>query len=282
GLDGREVMEIVCRDTKLNVSKAYLQPGFAFGGSCLPKDLRAILHRAKELDLEPSLMRSILPSNGHQIDEAYRLIKATGRKRVAVLGLSFKPGTDDLRESPMVELIEMLIGKGHQITIYDREVSLARLHGANKAYIEHAIPHISCLMRGSIEAALEGAQVIVVAKRSAEFAEAIATHRNGSHVVDLVGLPAQFREREAHAYEGICWKRRDTRRELLSGRYSRTQRSRHADRERFQGVGHRASRPRRATSRAGERRHGVPRAATDGVSEASRWGTIDSQIARQQ
>src|SRR5205823_443300 len=133
GLDGRDVMEIVCRDQKLNISSAYLQPGFAFGGSCLPKDLRALIHKAKDLDMEPPVLRSILTSNTQQVEEAYRLIRKTGKKKVAMLGLSFKSGTDDLRESPVAELIEVLIGKGHQVAIYDREVLLARLHGSNKA-----------------------------------------------------------------------------------------------------------------------------------------------------
>jgi GDP-mannose 6-dehydrogenase len=167
--------------------------------------LRALLHKAKELDLEPAVLRSILPSNTNQVEEGYRLIKKTGKKRVAMLGLSFKPGTDDLRESPIAELIEILIGKGHQITIYDREVSLARLHGSNRAYIEHTIPHISCLMKGSIDGALEGAEVIVVAKRSEEFEEALRRTANGRCVVDLVSLLSLPSDRKEHAYEGICW-----------------------------------------------------------------------------
>jgi len=205
GLDGREVMEIFCRDQKLNVSAAYLQPGFAFGGSCLPKDLRALLHKAKELDLEPPVLRSILVSNTSQVEQAYRMIKKTGKKKIAVLGLSFKPGTDDLRESPIAELIEILIGKGHQVAIYDREVSLARLHGSNRAYIEHTIPHISNLMKTSIESALDGAEVIVVAKKSPEFEDALTGSRNGHHVVDLVSILSGTGEEREHSYEGICW-----------------------------------------------------------------------------
>jgi GDP-mannose 6-dehydrogenase len=204
GLDGREVMEIFCRDEKLNVSAAYLQPGFAFGGSCLPKDLRALLHKAKELDLEPPVLRSILTSNTDQVEEAYRMIKKTGKKKIAMLGLSFKPGTDDLRESPIAELIEILIGKGHQVSIYDRDVSLARLLGSNKTYIDQTIPHISCLMKTSIEGAIEGSEVIVVAKKSPEFEEALKRQRNGHCVVDLVSVLSN-REERGHNYEGMCW-----------------------------------------------------------------------------
>jgi GDP-mannose 6-dehydrogenase len=204
GLDGREVMEIFCRDRKLNVSSLYLQPGFAFGGSCLPKDLRALLHKAKELDMEPPVLRSILISNTQQVEEAYKLIRSTGKKRLAVLGLSFKPGTDDLRESPIAELIEMLIGKGHQISIYDREVSLARIYGSNKAYIDQTIPHISCLMKTSLESALDGSDVVVVAKRSPEFEQTIQHMGNGHVVIDLVSILNQPRDRKAD-YEGICW-----------------------------------------------------------------------------
>jgi GDP-mannose 6-dehydrogenase len=204
GLDGREVMEIFCRDEKLNVSTAYLQPGFAFGGSCLPKDLRAILYKARELDLDTPLLRSVLVSNTHQVDEAYRTIKKTGSKRIAVLGLSFKPGTDDLRESPIADLVEVLIGKGLDVSIYDREVSLSRLHGSNKAYIDQVIPHISRLLKSSIDEAIDGSDVIVIAKRSPEFAEALNGARAGRHVLDLAGL-LNGSGRTEGGYEGICW-----------------------------------------------------------------------------
>jgi GDP-mannose 6-dehydrogenase len=198
-------MEIFCRDEKLNISAAYLQPGFAFGGSCLPKDMRALLHKAKELDLEPPVLRSVLASNTNQVDEAYRLIKKTGKKKIAMLGLSFKPGTDDLRESPIAELIEILIGKGHQVSIYDKEVSLARLHGANRAYIEHVIPHISCLMKSTIDGAIDGSEVVVVAKRSSEFEQTIKNMNNGHAVIDLASILADASEHKGHSYEGICW-----------------------------------------------------------------------------
>jgi len=204
GIDGTEVMEIFCRDHKLNVSASYLQPGFAFGGSCLPKDLRALLYKAKELDLDVPVLRSILASNQGQMDEAYKIIKKTGKKKIAILGLSFKPGTDDLRESPIAELVETLIGKGHQVSIYDHEVSLARLSGSNKTYIDQTIPHISRLMKDSVEEALEAAEVVVIAKRSLEFQKALGTLGNGRIVVDLVKALPHRTDSEGH-YEGICW-----------------------------------------------------------------------------
>jgi len=205
GLDGREVMDIFCRDEKLNVSAAYLQPGFAFGGSCLPKDLRALLHKSRELDLESPVLRSVLVSNVSQIDEAYRMIKRSGKRRIAMLGLSFKPGTDDLRESPIAALVELLLGKGHDVTIYDREVMLARLHGSNRAYIEQVIPHISRLMKPSIDSALADAEVIVIGKRSPEYREPLRRFANGHHVIDLASLFAAPADRAAMNYEGICW-----------------------------------------------------------------------------
>src|SRR5205085_8046989 len=162
GVDSHDVMDIFCKDEKLNVSATYLRPGFAFGGSCLPKDVRALEYRAKELDLELPVIGSLLRSNGLQIQRAVDLIVQSGRKRVGLLGFSFKAGTDDLRESPMVILAETLLGKGYQLSIYDRNVSIARLVGANKDYINTQIPHLSSLLCENIDEVLDRSDVIVV------------------------------------------------------------------------------------------------------------------------
>src|SRR3990172_3897482 len=187
-VDSHEVMEVFCRDTKLNLSPYYLKPGFAFGGSCLPKDLRAITYKAKELDIEIPLLSAILPSNRSQIDRAIEMVLATERKRVGILGFSFKAGTDDLRESPMVTLIEALIGKGFQLAIYDRDVSLARLTGANKEYIEHEIPHISQLMRDDLTQVVQHAEVLIIGNHSEEFREIDGRLLDNHIVIDLVRL----------------------------------------------------------------------------------------------
>jgi GDP-mannose 6-dehydrogenase len=196
-------MDVFCKDTKLNLSPYYLKPGFAFGGSCLPKDVRAITYKAKELDVEVPLLSSILQSNRQQIERAIDTVLRTGRKNVAVLGLSFKPGTDDLRESPMVTLIETLIGKGLKLTIYDRDVELARLFGANKQYIEREIPHISSLMNSDLNSVIENSEVIVIGKKEDEFRMLSDKLNNGRVIVDLVRL---FEVADARKqYNGICW-----------------------------------------------------------------------------
>jgi GDP-mannose 6-dehydrogenase len=204
GVDSHELMDIFCQDKKLNISSYYLKPGFAFGGSCLPKDLRAILYKAKMMDLECTLLDSILKSNAHQIETAYDLIKETGKREIGVLGLSFKPGTDDLRESPMVELVEKLIGKGYQIQIYDHEVSLAKLFGSNKRYIETMIPHISTLLKPTIQQVVRKAELVLVGKSNQDIQQAVAKTNGNRIVLDLVRLFSTRPEKVVN-YEGICW-----------------------------------------------------------------------------
>ncbi len=203
GIDSHQVMEIFCQDTKLNLSSYYLKPGFAFGGSCLPKDLRALAYKAKQLDVEAPVLSSILPSNRRQIERAIEMVLATGKKRIGVLGVSFKAGTDDLRESPMVTLIEALIGKGMQLAIYDRYVSLARLFGANKEYIEREIPHISQLMRASITEVVNNSDVLIIGNQAAEFREIDLQTRGNKIIIDLVRIFAGRISDEW--YQGICW-----------------------------------------------------------------------------
>ncbi len=202
-IDSHAVMDVFCTDTKLNISTAYLRPGFAFGGSCLPKDTRALLHRAKELDVQLPLLSSILESNRLQIERAIRLIAARGRKKISILGFSFKAGTDDLRESPVVEVIERLIGKGYDVRLYDANVSLAALTGANKNYILNVIPHISNLLVENIDQALEHGDVVVVGNHAPEFNAIPDKLRADQHLIDFVRL-----KNIAHlgdGYEGINW-----------------------------------------------------------------------------
>jgi GDP-mannose 6-dehydrogenase len=204
GIDSHEVMEIFCKDTKLNLSPYYLTPGFAFGGSCLPKDLRALLYESKLKDIEVPMLSSILGSNRLQVERAVDQVRKTGKNRVGVLGLSFKAGTDDLRESPIVSLIENLIGKGYSVSIYDAEVSLARIHGANKRYIEQSIPHISALLKDNIDEVLNQSEVLVVAKKGKCFEESVSGLNHGSVVIDLVRIFSDPSKRPG-LYEGICW-----------------------------------------------------------------------------
>ncbi len=204
GVDSHEVMDVFCRDEKLNLSSYYLKPGFAFGGSCLPKDVRALQYRAKEVDVELPVISQILPSNRRQIQEALDQILETGKKKIGLLGFSFKAGTDDLRESPLVILAEALLGKGLSLSIYDRNVSLARLVGANKDYIERQIPHLSSLLCNTIDEVIDAAELIVVGNQSPEFAEAVTRCRREQIIIDLVRLPVYASLLEAE-YRGICW-----------------------------------------------------------------------------
>jgi GDP-mannose 6-dehydrogenase len=204
GIDSREVMRLFCLDTKLNLSPAYLKPGFAFGGSCLPKDLRAITQHARSVDVPTPILSASLESNRQQIERAFEMVRATGSKTVGILGLAFKAGTDDLRESPMVAVVEMLIGKGMKLAIYDRDVTEARLVGSNREYIEREIPHIWSLMRSSVEEVIEAGDVVVIGNGSSEFRGIEPRLRDGQMVVDLVRAfgPKMSRPRE---YQGICW-----------------------------------------------------------------------------
>jgi GDP-mannose 6-dehydrogenase len=201
-IDSHEVMEVFCQDTKLNLSSYYLKPGFAFGGSCLPKDLRAINYKAKVVDVETPVLSAILPSNKQQVERAIDMVLATGKRKVGVFGFSFKAGTDDLRESPMVTLIEALIGKGLQLLIYDRDVSLARLVGANKEYIERQIPHIAQLMSTEFDDVLKFADVLVIGNKSEEFRAVEQNRRPEQVIIDLVRL---FKRTTDDGYQGICW-----------------------------------------------------------------------------
>jgi GDP-mannose 6-dehydrogenase len=201
-LDSHEVMNVFCADTKLNLSSYYLKPAFAFGGSCLPKDLRAVSYKAKELDVEVPLLSAITTTNKLQVEKALDMVLRTGKKRIGILGFSFKAGTDDLRESPMVTLIETLIGKGLELVIYDRDVSLARLFGSNREYIEHEIPHIAKLMRGTIDEVLNASDTIVIGNKSEEFRQIESRLRPEQTVIDLVRL---FDRQSDNGYQGICW-----------------------------------------------------------------------------
>jgi GDP-mannose 6-dehydrogenase len=185
GADAHEVMRIFLTDRKLNVSEAYLRPGFAFGGSCLPKDLRALVYAARAVDVPLPLLSAVLPSNEGQIRRAVEAVLETRKRRIGIVGLAFKPGTDDLRESPMVVLVEALIGKGCDVRIFDPNVALARLIGANRRYIDEEIPHIASLICESVEALVAHAEVLVVGNASAEAARALAAAGPHHVVVDL-------------------------------------------------------------------------------------------------
>jgi GDP-mannose 6-dehydrogenase len=204
GIDGREVMEIFCQDRQLNISPAYLRPGFAFGGSCLPKDMRALLYRAKERDVDSPLLSAVLTSNQQHIQRGIELIENRGRKKVGILGLSFKADTDDVRESPVVPLVETLVGRGYQVSVYDEQVKVGSLIGANKSFLEQESPHIASLMCSSIEEVLSQAEVIVVTNGSRSFHQVPYLMREDQVLIDLVGIARDNGDIRS-GYEGICW-----------------------------------------------------------------------------
>lgn len=204
GIDGRQVMELVCQDTQLNISPAYLKPGFAFGGSCLPKDLKGLLYTARTRDVELPMLSHILPSNQLHIEEAARRILQRGIRKLGLVGLSFKGGTDDLRESPLVRLAEWFIGKGIELFIYDPQVNLSRLIGANREYIDRVIPHIASLMNDDPDAIIKDAQAIILGQENPVFMETLYLQgRSDQYILDLVGRADA--DRIAGEYEGICW-----------------------------------------------------------------------------
>ena len=203
GLDSHKLMDIFCQDTKLNLSPYYLKPGFAFGGSCLPKDVRALSYKAKTMDIPVPIINAILPSNQIQIERGIQSVIDKGSKKIGILGFSFKAGTDDLRESPIVELAERLIGKGYDLRVYDANVKIASIHGANKEYILNQIPHISKLMVNDIQDVLDHADTIVIGNGSAEFREVPKLLGPGQSIVDLVRI-SDTRSVEG-VYDGICW-----------------------------------------------------------------------------
>jgi GDP-mannose 6-dehydrogenase len=204
GLDSREAMRIFCEDRALNISPAYLRPGFAFGGSCLPKDLRAVISLARDHGVELPFIGNLPASNERHIDRAFELIAEGGRRRIALFGLAFKPGTDDLRESPLVALAERLIGKGFDLSIYDRHVEVARLVGSNREFIDREIPHIERLLAASPEAALEGAGRIVIGHAGADEIAVIAARHGGRPIIDLQGAK-DLQDLAGAEYQGICW-----------------------------------------------------------------------------
>ena len=204
GVDAFEVMDLVCQDTQLNISRAYLKPGFAFGGSCLPKELRATSHLAKSHDVDIPMLGHIMASNQAHLALALRKALDTGKRRIGFIGLSFKTGTDDLRESPLVTLAEQLIGKGMQLAVYDPEVHMSQLLGANRRYIEQHLPHIGQLLRPDIETVIGESELLIVGLTGAAVSQALAQYARPDQVVlDLVNLPN--RAAIAARVEGLCW-----------------------------------------------------------------------------
>jgi len=203
GIDGHDVMDIFCQDRKLNISSAYLKPGFAFGGSCLPKDVRALVYNARSRDIEVPIIGGILPSNKLQIARGLQMVMSRPSKKVGILGFSFKAGTDDLRESPVIEVIETLLGKGYDLRLYDQNVHMAKLVGANKEFILNRIPHISNLMVKTVDEVLENSDTIVIGNGDSEFESIPGRLRDDQTLVDFVRITPDYEGR--NNCEGICW-----------------------------------------------------------------------------
>jgi|SRR5579863_637169 len=205
GVDAEAVTQMFLADTKLNLSASYLKPGFSFGGSCLPKDIRALSYRAKEADLTLPLLDALLASNQAHLERAVEIVLRTGKRNVGILGLSFKAGTDDLRESPQVQLTKQLLGEGRQIQIWDENVSLGRLIGSNRQYIEEVIPHIGSLLNSSMEQVIQRSEVVVIAAAGLDRETLRRSLRPDQVVIDLVNLERSRRPDNVAGYEGICW-----------------------------------------------------------------------------
>jgi GDP-mannose 6-dehydrogenase len=205
GVDTEAVMQIFASDKALNISAAYLSPGFAFGGSCLPKDLRALSNRARQLDLHLPLLEAVLPSNSEHIERAVDLVLKSKKNKLGLLGLSFKAGTDDLRESPHVQLTKKLLGEGCQIRIWDPDVSLGRLVGSNRRFVEEVVPHIGALLSTDLREVVQTAEVVIIGTRSIDRDELFRHLRPEQVVIDLVNLEKPRRLEELPGYEGICW-----------------------------------------------------------------------------
>ena len=203
GIDGQALMDLFCEDSRLNISSAYLKPGFAFGGSCLPKDLRALLYRAKDRDVDCPMLSAALRSNHQQIERGVRMVESTGRKKIGVLGLAFKARTDDVRESPVVTLVETLVGRGYEVCVFDDTVDPNRLVGANRLFLERELPHIASLMRPSIDDVVSEAEVVVVANSSSAFRHVGNAIREDQMLIDLAGIARNHHQ--AARYEGINW-----------------------------------------------------------------------------
>lgn len=201
-VDGREVMDVVCRDHKLNISSYYMKPGFAFGGSCLPKDVRALNYRASKLDVKTPLISAVMPSNEYQVNRAFQIVESLKKRRIGMLGLSFKAETDDLRESPLVELAEMLIGKGYNLSIYDRNVKFASIHGANREYINSKIPHVASLLVDDASEVLDHVDVLILGNKDKSFQAMLESWPENKFLIDLAGFMTHPSDSNK---QGICW-----------------------------------------------------------------------------